>query len=154
MTTRSSATTAEFGELKQGNLDGVTPVCPEGAGRSTSYAMSWRGWAAAMFAAAATLVAPGGQAQLKVDISGVGATQYPIAIADFSGHAQGRNVSEIIRADLSRSGQFRLINATGSNLSVESQVSFSEWSGRGADYLAYGSVTEAGGQYNISYRLV
>lgn len=154
MTTRSSATTAEFGELKQGNLDGVTPVCPEGAGRSTSYAMSWRGWAAAMFAAAATLVAPGVQAQLKVDISGVGATQYPIAIADFSGHAQGRNVSEIIRADLSRSGQFRLINATGSNLSVESQVSFSEWSGRGADYLAYGSVTEAGGQYNISYRLV
>src|SRR5690606_21193951 len=154
MTTRSSATTAEFGELKQGNLDGVTPVCPEGAGRSTSYAMSWRGWAAAMFAAAATLVAPGGQAQLKVDISGVGATQYPIAIADFSGHAQGRNVAEIIRADLSRSGQFRLINATGANPNENSQIASGDWSGRGGDYLAFASVARTGGQYTISYRLV
>ena len=64
------------------------------------------------------------------------------------------NVAEIIRADLSRSGQFRLINATGANLDENSQIAFGEWSGRGADYLAYGSVSEAGGQYTISYRLV
>src|SRR5690606_17568944 len=74
--------------------------------------------------------------------------------ADFSGDAQGRNVAEIIRADLSRSGQFRLINATGATLDVESQIGFAEWSGRGADYLAYGTVTNNGGQYSISYRLV
>lgn len=120
----------------------------------TSYATSWRSWAGAMLAAAVTMAAPQAHAQLRVDISGVGATQYPIAIADFNGHGQGRNVAEIIRADLSRSGQFRLINATGANLGAESQISFPEWSGRGADYLAYGSVSEAGGQYSISYRLV
>ena len=119
-----------------------------------SYATSWRSWAGAVLAATIAMAAPQVHAQLRVDISGVGATQYPIAIADFAGDPQGRNVAEIIRADLSRSGQFRLINATGANLDVESPVNFGDWSGRGADYLAYGSVTEAGGQYTISYRLV
>src|SRR5690606_33216566 len=119
-----------------------------------SYAASWRSWAGAVLAATIAMAAPQAHAQLRVDISGVGATQYPIAVAAFNGDAQGRNVSEIIRADLSRSGQFRLINATGANLGVESQVSFGEWSGRGADYLAYGTVTQTGGQYSISYRLV
>src|SRR5690606_41587548 len=118
-----------------------------------SYATTWRSWAGAVLAATMAMAAAPAHAQLRVDISGVGATQYPIAIADFTGDAQGRNVSEIIRADLSRSGQFRLINATGANLDVESQVSFADWSSRGADYLAYGSVTRAGDQYNISYRL-
>lgn len=162
MTTRSDASVANYGEVKQGNLDSSleasirygAEISTSMYGKAAGYAASWRGWAAAMFAAAATMVAPIAHAQLKVDISGVGATQYPIAIADFAGDAQGSNVSEIIRADLSRSGQFRLINATGSNLNVESQITYSEWSGRGADYLAYGSVTQAGGQYNISYRLV
>src|SRR3546814_13086249 len=70
-------------------------------------------------------------AQLRVDISGVGATQYPIAIADFSGDAQGQNVSEVIRADLTRSGQFRLVNATGANLNTESTIAHEEWRGRG-----------------------
>jgi len=119
-----------------------------------SYATSWRSWAGAVLAITVAMAAPQAQAQLRVDISGVGATQYPIAIAEFNGDAQGRNVAEIIRADLSRSGQFRLVNATGANLGVDSQISFGEWSGRGADYLAYGSVTQTAGQYSISYRLV
>lgn len=119
-----------------------------------SYATSWRSWAGTVLAAAAAMLAPQAQAQLRVDISGVGATQYPIAIADFSGDVQGRNVAEIIRADLSRSGQFRLINATDVSLDVNSEASFADWAGRGADYLAYGTVTNQGGQYTISYRLV
>src|SRR5690606_13203284 len=63
-------------------------------------------------------------AQLRVDISGVGATQYPIAIADIQGDPSGVNVAEIIRADLTRSGQFRLVNATGASLTAESPVPF------------------------------
>jgi len=47
------------------------------------------------------------QAQLRVDISGTGAQQYPIAIADFSGDPAGQLIAEVIRADLTRSGQFR-----------------------------------------------
>lgn len=106
-----------------------------------------------LLAAVALLVSPA-HAQLRVDMSGVGATQYPIAIADFSGDPQGMAVAEVIRADLTRSGQFRLVNATGVNLSVETSINHDEWRGRGADYLAYGSITQSGGQYNISYRLV
>lgn len=94
------------------------------------------------------------QAQLRVDISGVGATQYPIAVADFSGDAAGSSIAEIIRDDLGRSGQFQLINATGANLSADSSIDAENWRNRGADYLAYGSVTQDAGQYNISYRLL
>lgn len=99
------------------------------------------------------LAATGARAQLRVDISGVGATQYPIAIADFSGDPKGQLIGEVIRADLTRSGQFRLINATGAALNAESTVDHDSWHGRGADYIAYGSITQAAGQYTVSYRL-
>src|SRR5690606_26354888 len=91
---------------------------------------------------------------LRVDISGVGATQYPIAIADFNGSAEGQAVAEVIRADLTRSGQFQLINSAGTSLDAESSIAYDDWRNRGADYLAYGSISQSGGQYNISYRLV
>ena len=94
-------------------------------------------------------------AQLRVDISGTGAQQFPVAIADFSGDPAGRLIAEVIRADLTRSGQFRLINTTGATLSVDSQIAFQEWRVRGADYIAYGSVTQtANGQFEVKYRLV
>lgn len=94
-------------------------------------------------------------AQLRVDISGTGAQQFPVAVADFSGDPAGRLIAEVIRADLTRSGQFRLINTTGAELSVDAPVAFKEWRIRGADYVAYGSVTLIGeGQYEIKYRLV
>lgn len=92
-------------------------------------------------------------AQLRVDISGVGATQYPIAIANFQGNTAGQNVAEVIRADLTRSGQFKLANATGAALSANSPISHDDWRTRGADYIAYGSVTQAAGQYTVTYRL-
>lgn len=94
------------------------------------------------------------QAQLRVDISGISAQQYPIAIADFSGEAAGTLIADVIRADLTRSGQFRLINATGAALTVDTPIAFDEWRGRGADYIAYGSVTRgADGRYEVKYRL-
>jgi TolB protein len=94
-------------------------------------------------------------AQLRVDISGTGAQQFPVAIADFSGDPAGRLIAEVIRADLTRSGQFRLVNTTGAQLSVDTPIAFQEWRVRGADYVAYGSVSPAaGGQYEVKYRLV
>lgn len=94
------------------------------------------------------------QAQLRVDISGTGAQQYPIAIADFSGDPAGQLIADVIRADLTRSGQFRLVNATGSNLNVDSQIAYDEWKTKGADFIAYGSVVRAGdGRYEVKYRL-
>ncbi|PRY97863.1 TolB protein [Jezberella montanilacus] len=93
-------------------------------------------------------------AQLKVDISGVGARQYPIAIADFNGDPAGALIADVIRADLTRSGQFRLVNATGAGLGVESVIASEEWRAKGADYIAYGSVGRlADGRYDVKYRL-
>ncbi|MCD8504204.1 MAG: Tol-Pal system beta propeller repeat protein TolB [Burkholderiaceae bacterium] len=94
------------------------------------------------------------QAQLRVDISGTGAQQFPVAIADFSGDPAGRLIAEVIRADLTRSGQFRLINTTGAQLTIDSPIAYQEWRVRGADYVAYGTVTKtAEGQYEVKYRL-
>jgi len=94
-------------------------------------------------------------AQLRVDISGTGATQYPVAIADFAGDdAQGRAIADVIRADLTRTGQFRLINAAGSGLNVDSQINYDDWRNKGADFLAYGSITRGpDGRYDVRYRL-
>ncbi|MBV6272336.1 Tol-Pal system beta propeller repeat protein TolB [Alcaligenaceae bacterium CGII-47] len=102
----------------------------------------------------AALGSQAAHAQLRVDISGVGATQYPIAIADFAGTSGGTSIGEVIRADLTRSGQFRLVNASNTSLDIQSTVAYSDWQARGADYLAFGSITQAGSQYTVSYRLV
>lgn len=115
----------------------------------------WRALAAGLITLAVALVTSlPAQAQLRVDISGVGATQYPIAIADFTGDPQGQTTAQIVRDDLTRSGQFQLINATGAALDVQSTIAHDDWRNRGADYIAYGSITQSGGQYRIEYRLV
>src|SRR5690606_28392898 len=88
----------------------------------------WRRTAmAGLGAVLATAGMGAAQAQLRVDISGVGATQYPIAIADFAGQGGGTSVPEVIRADLTRSGQFRLISASGANLDFQSSVDYGSW---------------------------
>ncbi|HTK02237.1 MAG TPA: Tol-Pal system beta propeller repeat protein TolB [Bordetella sp.] len=94
-------------------------------------------------------------AQLRVDISGTGATQYPVAIADFAGDTtRGHALAEIIRADLNRTGQFRLIDGSNAGLTVDSSVNYDDWRGKGADFLAYGSINQTpDGRYDIRYRL-
>ena len=48
-------------------------------------------------------------AALEIEISGGGAQQIPIAIVPFGGAANTKdNISEIIAADLNRSGLFRV----------------------------------------------
>ncbi|CAM5781743.1 Tol-Pal system beta propeller repeat protein TolB [Castellaniella caeni] len=114
----------------------------------------WRRTAAAgLGIALAAATATSAHAQLRVDISGVGATQYPIAIADFAGIASATSTPDVVRADLTRSGQFRLIGTNGAHPDVQSPVDYASWQGRGADYLAYGTVSQAGSQYTVSYRL-
>jgi TolB protein len=95
-------------------------------------------------------------AQLTVQISGVGANQYPVAIADFdSSDPQGRAIADIIRADLGRTGQFQLIDTGGVPLSDSAPIGYAAWKTRGANALAVGSVTRTGdGRYDIRYRLV
>ncbi len=94
-------------------------------------------------------------AQFKVDISGVGATQFPIAIAQFSGEAgRTQQVSTIVRADLERSGQFRGVDAGGAALTEASRPVLTEWRGRGADALVVGSLAKlADGRIDVRFKL-
>jgi TolB protein len=96
-------------------------------------------------------------AQFRVEISGVGQTQIPVAIAKFrdeDGASPSLGVtSTIVRADLERSGVIKLIAA--SNVIDElSQPALAEWRGRGADALAGGSVTRlADGRLDVRFKL-
>lgn len=63
--------------------------------------------AAASFA---TLSCPAVRAALRVDITGVGANQIPIAIAVNQPDDVPQNLQNIVRADLERSGSFRMID--------------------------------------------
>jgi TolB protein len=75
-----------------------------------------------------------------VQISGVGATQIPVALATLRDEASsGVALSAIVRADLERSGLFRMLPADG-NLDERSSVDLAAWRGRGADALVAGSV--------------
>ena len=96
------------------------------------------------------------QAQFRVEISGVGATQLPIAIVRFRDEERNTpslSISGIVRADLERSGAFRGIEAPGA-LDESSQPAMSEWRNRAADALAAGSVTRlADGRFDIRFKL-
>lgn len=94
-------------------------------------------------------------AQLRVEISGVGANQIPIAIASFAGESNApQSMTAIIKADLTRSGYFRVIDA-GAPMSETSAVNYDDWKARGADALVTGSVQRlADGRFDVRYRLL
>lgn len=106
------------------------------------------------FAILALFITSIAHAQLRVEIAGVGANQIPVAIAAFGNeNIAPHSVSEIIKADLLRSGYFKIID-TGTVLTENSQVDLADWKARGADALVVGSVERlADGRYDVKYRL-
>ncbi|MBL8352769.1 MAG: Tol-Pal system protein TolB [Burkholderiaceae bacterium] len=113
-------------------------------------------FSAALAASPAALltVAPAVQAQFRVEISGIGATQLPIAIARFRDEDRsGQAIAAIVRADLERSGAFRSVEA-GAALDERSPLQAAEWRGRGADSLVAGSVARlADGRFELRFKL-
>ena len=98
---------------------------------------------------------PTAQAQFRVEISGVGATQLPIAVPRFRDEAAApQPVGAIVRADLERSGLFRPVDTETLVLTETAQPVMTDWRGRGADALVGGSVLRlADGRYDVRYRL-
>jgi TolB protein len=95
-------------------------------------------------------------AQFRVEISGVGLTQLPIAIAPFRGQdGAPQKIASIVQADLERSGQFRIVDGSaGANLDETSRPDLTPWRQRSADSLAVGSVTKlADGRWDVRFRL-
>jgi len=73
-----------------------------------------------------TLVAgAAAQAQFRVEVAGVGSNQIPIAVAGFADESVApAQVSAIIKADLERSGVFKVIDA-GTVISETASVDYS-----------------------------
>ncbi|HEY2630214.1 MAG TPA: Tol-Pal system beta propeller repeat protein TolB [Usitatibacter sp.] len=103
------------------------------------------------------LATSGAWAQLTIDITTSGGRQLPIAVAPMAGeNLQSQAVSEVVGADLSRTGLFRLVNTAGvSPLPTEpSEVNFPDWSGRSAEALVIGKIEPSpGGRLEVRFRL-
>lgn len=105
-------------------------------------------------ALASLMLASSVHAQLRVEVSGVGSSQLPIAIVAFADEALApQQISSIIKDDLARSGYFRLIEVTGA-ISETSAVNFGDWKTRGAEALVVGSVQKlSDGRFDVRYKL-
>ena len=94
-------------------------------------------------------------AQMNIEIKGVGQTLYPIAVSRFKDEDKlPVKISDVIRQNLTRSGYFRNVEL-GNGVEDDQVVpNFKTWAARGADALAVGSVTQKSpGQYEVRYRL-
>lgn len=93
--------------------------------------------------------------QIRVEVSGVGSNQIPIAIAGFTDEAlTPQQVTSIIKDDLTRSGYFKIIDANVV-LNENAVVNFGDWKAKGADALVVGSVQSlADGRFDVRYKLL
>jgi len=93
--------------------------------------------------------------QMRIDVSGVGANQLPIAIANFGGQGKPQPaVDSVIRSDLARSGMFRIIDIADP-LTETSPLDLGVFRNQGADSALVGSVNRtANGRFDVRYKLV
>lgn len=94
-------------------------------------------------------------AQFRVEVSGVGLTQLPIAVSAFRGQDSApQKIAAIVQADLERSGQFRGVDTVGAALDEGTRPDVALWRQKGADSLVTGSVNRlADGRYDVRFRL-
>ena len=96
-------------------------------------------------------------AQLTIEVTGAGAQRIPIAIAPFPGEgALATGITSIVRADLERSGRFRMVEVpvAGTPPTEASNVNFADWKARQADALVLGSVaTRPDGRFEVRFKL-
>ena len=117
-------------------------------------------WLAALLAFLVPLFASAQQQGLELDIVGGNAAALPIAVVPMpdqgGGAAPATDVSEVITADLNRSGQFRglPVNNIVERPTRGSEVNYPTWRALNQDYLVVGRVLDAGGgSYRVEYEL-
>lgn len=102
--------------------------------------------------------APGAPSAV-IDVSHARAAPIPIAIPDLTGAdsasaALGRNISQVVTADLGNSGLFRPINQTAFiQGSAGATPNFQNWAAIGAQGLVTGSVQASGSTMRVEFRL-
>lgn len=94
-------------------------------------------------------------AQFRIEVTGVGLTQVPVTVAPFRGQdTLSQKISDIVLADLERSGQFRSVKAPPGVFDETIKPELSALRQVGADALASGSVTKlADGRFDVRFRL-
>jgi TolB protein len=104
---------------------------------------------------ATLLMGVAAHAQMRVEIAGVSGTQIPVAVAAFADESVAPDqVSAIIRADLERSGVFKVIDAR-QTISDNASVDLGAFKASGADALVVGSVSRMpDGRLQVRYKLL
>ena len=96
------------------------------------------------------------RAQLTIDMTKPSFEPVPIAIVNFQGDAVGGQMADVIRNDLQGSGLFRSIPPASfiqQNIDAGAQPRFPDWRQVGAAGLVVGTVSQAGGNLKVDFRL-
>ena len=93
-------------------------------------------------------------AALNIEIIGAGEHQIPVAIVPFAGEEKfAQGISQVVSADLLRTGLFRLVDPAGKAPHEPNEVVYADWPG--VDALAIGSVEEQiNGRAAVKFRLL
>lgn len=96
------------------------------------------------------------QARLNIEIFGGGTERIPIAIVPFADESRlPHRITDVVSADLQRSGLFRLIDPTGLTPYAPAEVVYGDWVNRGAGALVIGrTILMPGGQVEVQFRLL
>jgi TolB protein len=126
----------------------MAPLSPDTTAASHINRRRW------LAAGAAGFISSPAWAQVRVDISGVGARQIPLALGPLRDEAISNvALAAIVKADLERSGSFRIIDAD-KGLDERSAPDLAGHRGRGADALVAGSVARlADGRFDVRFKL-
>ncbi|MDR2902551.1 MAG: Tol-Pal system beta propeller repeat protein TolB [Lactobacillales bacterium] len=100
-------------------------------------------------------------AELRIDISGARSEPIPIAIPyftspDWGGQNIAESITDVVAADLERSGLFHLINRDAyieKLSSADARPKFTNWQAINAHALVVGEVKEENGKLVVSFRL-
>jgi TolB protein len=97
-------------------------------------------------------------AELDIEISGGSAQQIPVAIVPFGQeNSQRAKISQIVGADLSRSGLFKILETRGmvDLPSSASQINFPQWQALQAQALAVGNIEPLNSrQLRVTFELI
>jgi TolB protein len=110
-------------------------------------------WFAAMLFCASTIA----NAQLSIDIIGVGSQQIPVIVSPMAGsERESQLVTSVIEADLTRSGVIKTLTNLGlARITEPNPDAYAQWTARSADAAVVGGVlATSNGQFSVSFRLL
>jgi TolB protein len=96
------------------------------------------------------------RAALTIEIVGGGERQIPVGVVPFANEDRlSQSITQVVAADLQRSGLFRMVDGGGMRPSEPAQVNYPDWKGRGAEAIVIGSTNPLpDGRVEVRFRLM